>query len=268
VAGGTENFDPIRDLTELGREAEALARRVQVGQRAAADASARDESEQVRVVLGKDGRIADVELTPLWRRSLRADALGSAVLAAYQEAGRRRVEAWADAIGQDRSANVGDADGRVTPDTDPAAVVSTADAGPTSANAVEYARGLWYIIQDVGDRMGDLESQLENLARGTTRGQNAGENVAVSATGDRITEVVIDERWLAGADHIEIGRALNEAVRSVYTAVDRAAADSLAGQWPFADLQRVSGDPTQMLRSLGLPVPDSLIGKGHDNGTE
>jgi hypothetical protein len=86
------------ELSELYREAVVLARRLDEAQQAAVEASGRDASERVRVVLTPAGRIGEVEVGVDWRSVLGVDGLVSAVLAAYRKAGNRRVETWAAEI--------------------------------------------------------------------------------------------------------------------------------------------------------------------------
>jgi DNA-binding protein YbaB len=231
-----------------------LARRLAAAQQAAQDASATDPVESVRVVLTGDGRIAAVEVASRWRDRVAADELGGAVIAAYEEAGRCQLETWADTIAHAPEPSAGDDESAVVDD---APGVADPGADPTSPEAVEYARGLYYVLHDVSERLDELAAEAQDRATRTTVGQDRGRHVTVTLTGQTLTTVDADRRWLQDCPPQQISRAITDAVRAAYTAAEEASASSLAHRWPFDDLDRLTSDPAQLFARLGLPVPRS-----------
>lgn len=88
----------FRELKGLERDATVLAGKLEAAEAAVSEAAGRDPSEQVRVVLAALGRITSVEVEPRWQSRLDPGDLPAAVLMAYQEAGKRRLETWAAEI--------------------------------------------------------------------------------------------------------------------------------------------------------------------------
>ncbi|MFI7540159.1 hypothetical protein [Actinoplanes sp. NPDC049599] len=227
------------ELRDLQRDAAVLAGKLQAAETAAAEASGRDPSEQVRVLLAALGRIASVEVEPQWRSRISPGELGAAVLAAYQEAGRRRVETWAAEIGRP------DTGTQAAHEPHPQVTV------PAGAASPESIRRLWYLLQDATDRLDDVVRDAQARSRAVTSGRDPGGHVTVSLTGGELTALTLDEEWAAKADGRAVGTALTRAVADGYALVDEQARQS-ADQWPFPDLDRLSGSPAALLATLGL----------------
>ncbi|NMO50060.1 hypothetical protein HH310_02465 [Actinoplanes sp. TBRC 11911] len=234
LADGVESMvaaplsDLLAELAELGREAAILDGQFRAAAAASSEASARDSSEQVRVVLTAAGRIETVEVLPGWRAHLTAQELADAVLFAFREAGNRRMETWAAAVGTDAGTRL-------------SAPPSTAADGGT-------VRDLWYLLQDATDRLDDLAREASARSRAITTGRDAHDQVTATLTGGELTGLRVGER--AGRD---VGAAITAAIRDGYAAADEAS--SITGRWPFPELERFTSDPATLLSTLGLAAP-------------
>lgn len=236
------------ELKSLERGAALLAGRLNAAEAAAAKASGRDPSEQVRVVLAALGRIASVEVDPDWQSRISPSDLPAAVLAAYREAGSRRLETWAAEIGRSD----------VSPDPDARGTLPSVHAeigpGPADESSHESIRRLWSLLQDATDRLDDVVREAAARSEAVVTGRDSGGHVVASFTGGgELTDLAFDEAWAAGAGDREIGAALTAAVTDGYAVVDRLAREA-ASRWPFAELDRLSGSPAVLLATLGLPV--------------
>jgi hypothetical protein len=248
--------EDLAALTELQRSAQALSRQLAQGRQALTEASAKDPTEALRVRLADDGRVNSVEIMTDWRRRLSPEDLGPAVVSTLQQAGQRRLEAWADAVGRPVDPAEG-MDVVVVPSGD----LAPAAEGLGDPSAATYARNLFYVLHDVSARWPDLEADLLQRAQEATEGHDAHRHVVVTLTGDQLTGVVVDSAWAGSATPTEVGASITAAIRSAYAAVDERAASSVKNAWPFNELDRMAGDPMQMLANLGLPVPSNQHGR-------
>lgn len=144
--------DLLSELEELRQQAAVLARRLEAAHAVTPEASGEDPSGQVRVVLTAAGRVSSVAVAGRWQSRLAADRVGHAVLAAYREAARRRLQSWATAISHSdpRGESVDPGPGRTSP-------VPSADPGVPAGN--DAIRGLWYLLQDASDRLDNLAQE-------------------------------------------------------------------------------------------------------------
>ncbi|MEU4242399.1 hypothetical protein [Actinoplanes sp. NPDC026619] len=231
----------LTQLGQLGREAAVLDGRLRAAQAAVAEASGRDPSEQVRVVLDAAGRITTVEFKASWRSRLDAGELTGAVLAAHQEAGRRRLETWASEV----SRTAGDTAPSAPPEQRP----------PPHLAGHGSVHDLWYLLQDASDRLEDLSREATTRGSAVTTGHDPGHHVTATLTGAELTGLSLAPPWPGQAGAEEIGSALTAAIADGYRAVDDLAAQSLTRQWPFPELDRFTSDPAALLTALGLPTP-------------
>jgi hypothetical protein len=254
--------DPVRaqpdlfpELAQLQRDAADLAGKLKAAEAAAAEASGRDPSEQVRVVLDPASRIEQVEIEPGWRSHMEASDIGQAVVLAYREAGSRRLAAWAAEI----SRAEGDPGAHDVDPTQPDAAAGSSrpgiTSGPFDAAAHDSMRRLWYLLQDATDQLDEVAREAVDRSAAVVTGRDSAGHVAATFVGGDLTDLSADEQWSAGAGGREIGSAVTEAIRHGYAAVDKLAKGSVTSGWPFTDLDRLSGDPATLLASLGFPVP-------------
>ncbi|GIE53494.1 YbaB/EbfC family nucleoid-associated protein [Actinoplanes nipponensis] len=237
------------ELDDLARDAAVMAGWLAAAEAAVAEAAGRDPSERVRVVLAALGRVASVEIDPHWRTRIDPGDLRAAVLAACQEAGRRRLETWAAELGRSDGRPGTSAPGR-TPDAGPRPVEVA--SGPAEESSHESIRRLWGLLQEATDRLDDVVRDAAARSRDVLTGRDPGGHVTASLTGGgELTDLTLDETWAAAAGAREIGAALTAAITDGYAAVDRRAREATS-QWPFPDLERLSGSPAALLATLGL----------------
>ncbi|MBY8874269.1 YbaB/EbfC family nucleoid-associated protein [Micromonospora sp. PLK6-60] len=239
----SDPLDEIAELEHLRREAQALSRRLAAGDREAVEASARDPHEVVRVALAAEGRIDAVEVFPDWDRRVGADDLGPAIVAAADEAARRRAQAWVHGVTQQPTDDA----------ADPVPGASPSVAGltdPVDDSAVNYARSLFYVLRDSFAGLDELEREARAAALATSSVGGPDDRVRVTLAGDRLSGVTFDDEWLGSADAEQVGAAVTQAVHEAYA--QRADATPLRGSWPYRELDRMAGDPAQLLASLGL----------------
>ncbi|GIM97536.1 hypothetical protein Ato02nite_093290 [Paractinoplanes toevensis] len=254
MAGGSSNTfsDLFAELAQLGREASLLDSRLRTAAASVVESSGRDPSGQVRVVLTAAGRIHTAEVAPGWRSHLTANSLGTAVLAAYQEAGKRRIETWAAEVGRTKNEVV--SPDEIARETSNLPLSST---DPTNGPAVDTdsIRGLWYLLQDATDRFDTLALEATARSQKATTGRDSTGHVTATLTGEELSGLDLDQRWADRAGGQEIGTAITSAIADGYATIDRLAERSLTRQWPFPDLDRITSDPAALLTALGLPVP-------------
>ena len=247
-------------LKDLERDAAALVDKLKAAEAAVCQAAGRDQSEQVRVVLAALGRIAAVEVEPHWRSRVRPGGLAAAVLAAYQEAGNRRLETWAAEINRPDASSQTDGS-----DSMPHASIGGRSAivpgsGPSDESSHESIRRLWCLLQEATDRLDDVVRDAAARSRVLATGSDPGGHVTASLTGaGELTDLTLDEAWAAEAGDREIGAALTRAITGGYAVVDQRAGEHTS-QWPFPDLDRLGGSPAALLVTLGLPAvaPDAI----------
>jgi DNA-binding protein YbaB len=96
----------------------------------------------------------------------------------------------------------------------------------------------------------------EASARGQAviTGRDPGGHVTASLTGTgELTDLTIDKTWADEAGDRAIGTALTTAINDGYATVDQRTRESTS-QWPFPDLDRLSGSSAALLATLGLPM--------------
>ena len=244
----------FRGLKDLERDAAVLAGKVKAAEAAVFQAAGRDQSEQVRVVLAALGRIAAVEVKPHWRSRVRPSGLSAAVLAAYREAGNRRLETWAAEINRTDVSSQTDGSDSMPQASIGGRSAIVAGFGPSDESSHESIRRLWYLLQDVTDRLDDVVREVAACSQAVVAGRDPGGHVTASLTGaGELTDLTLDEAWVAEAGDREIGTALTSAITGGYAVVDQRAGEPMS-RWPFPDLDRLSGSPAALLVTLGLPA--------------
>ena len=129
-----------------------------------------------------------------------------------------------------------------------------AESGPSDESSHESIRRLWYLLQDATDRLDDVVRETTARSQTVIAGRDPGGHVTASVTGTgELTDLTVDEAWAGQASDHGIGTALTAAITDGYAAVDQHAGKSTS-QWPFPDLDRLSGSPATLLATLGLPM--------------
>ncbi len=234
----------VGELEELRREAEALHRRFAVGQDPDARHQGRDGTGMVRVTVGGDGRVTDVELDRGWRRTVGPLGLGTAVLEAVGDASMRRLAAWGEAVANGPA---------------PAVVSSGVNRGrgaparPTGGAADRRA------VQEVVALLEGIEADLEELDRRIDRrvqqqvvGHSPTHQVkARVGGGGQVTGVEVEHRFADKTDDRGIIRELKGAFHAAYERAGSLGSDVLL-DGRLAQLHALGTDPSSLLDRFGL----------------
>ena len=126
--------------------------------------------------------------------------------------------------------------------------------GPSDESSHESIRRLWYLLQDATDRLDDVVREASAHSQEVIVAGDPGGHVTASLTGTgELIDLTVDEAWAGEAGDREIDTALTAAINDGYAVVDQQARE-LTSQWPFPDLDRLSGSPAALLTTLGLPM--------------
>ena len=247
----------FRELDSLERDATVLAGKLTAAEAAVSEAAGRDPSEQVRVVLAALGRIASVDVEPRWRTRVDPGDLPAAVLMAYQEAGKRRLETWAAEISRPDLASRPTGSASLPDAGDEGGAATGLGSGPSDESSRESIRRLWYLLQDATDQLDNVVRDATARGQAVLTGRDPGRHVTASLTGaGELLDLALDEAWVVQAGDSELGTAMTAAITDGYALVDQRAREATS-RWPFPDLDRLSGNPAALLATLGLPAADT-----------
>lgn len=182
-----------------------------------------DESGTMTILIDDAGTARDVIVAADWRRRLPPEQVGGAVVAADTDAARRRAVATAEALAEVRGSTTDAEEATVRPDP-------STGLGPVSLSG-GVGRPL-----SVMELTSAVLAAVEDLERATTpppavHGGGAGGAVRVTLDQGRITECLVNQRWLAQQDEVTLAHALREAISA-------AAAAGLAARAPFIEYQQ------------------------------
>jgi DNA-binding protein YbaB len=129
--------------------------------------------------------------------------------------------------------------------------------GPSDESSHEPIRRLWHLLQEATDQLDKVVRDATAAGQAVMTGRDPGRHVTASLTGaGELLDLALDEAWVVEAGDREIGTALTAAITDGYALVDQRARESTS-QWPFPDLDRLSGSPAALLATLGLPAADT-----------
>jgi DNA-binding protein YbaB len=207
------------DLTDLTAELGELSRAFGVADAALRQsAQGTDATGSITVVLGTDGRVADVRPAPRWRDRLASDQVGDAVLEAAQAAAINRLDAWSQAL--DAQPEPGAAT-TLPPVVDLAALRADApfvnllgmldEVTATLDQAIAASKQPTAPAPASPATVEDEDADLSYGSRPVV--------VRLDAAG-AVEHVDIELRWLAGADRARLGDALTAAFVRAYDLAD------------------------------------------------
>lgn len=240
------NGSVVGDLEELRREAEALQRRFGRGQDPDARHLGRDRTGSVRVTLGGDGRVSDVELDRAWRQSVGPQALGAAVLEAVGDANLRRLSAWGEAVARDPGPGAPEAEADRAPGRHARAPADSGAARRAVQEMLSLLEGIEADLEDL-DRRIDQRVHQQVVGRGPTH------QVTVRlGGGGQVTGVELQRRFLDKTDDRGIVRELRSAFHDADERAGSLGIDALLGDGRLAQLYGLGTDRAALLRRLGL----------------
>jgi hypothetical protein len=207
---------------ELSRQRTALVRALA---RAREVRDGADESGTITIFLDDDGTARDVYVASDWRRRLRPEAVGPALIAADTDAAQRRAVATAEAMAHP---SVEDDDAS-TEDSGPAWSGWLLPVDPWPGEDAGQARSFSELSAAVWAAVDDLDRVTAQPS--PVLGSGGSGAVRVTMAQGRVTACAVDQRWLARQDELTLAHALREAVCA-------AAAASVAARRPLIEYQQ------------------------------
>lgn len=256
AAAGSSGFGgALNDLEELRREAETLQRRYAAGQDPSAHYVGEDGTGVVRVTVGGDGRVADVEIDRAWRDAV-GEGLGAAVLEAISDAGMRRLASWGEAVADDRRGQGAAPAADARPGRTSTATSQTAPrpaAGTDDAEARQAVEELLSMLEGVESELDELERNLGARMQRQVVGRGPSNMVTVTMTGDgQVANIELNRRFLEQSHDRRITQELLSAFKAAYERVGTLSLDAVLGDGQLAKLYALGSDPAALLRRLGL----------------
>jgi hypothetical protein len=232
-------FDRIQALLT-----EAQAFGDQLNRSLGSDASyeARDADGVAVAVVDGRGRPVDLLLQPDWQQMTDLSGLQDAIVAAFSAAGEARLISWGEALTDD----------------DPKAAAAQPPPAPPAGAAGHALPGIdgTALIRSMLDLVGRAAEQVDEvreraaarLGAEVVTPSSPSSPVRVHAVAGAVTGVEINVRWVRAAS---VRQLAQEVLTTLQAAYDRAWDDTdLPAE--LASLQRLTSDPAQLLRQVGL----------------
>lgn len=246
--------DSLEELARLQRQIVELARQVPT-EDPNARYEGRDASRTVRVEMDGSGTVSEVGIDSAWRRHLSTEEFAEAMQQAIQDAAMTRFASWGEGIGTQRP-------GRARSTSDPlASATASAEAlTRTIAAAAQQAdragseralQELLSMLERIEATIDETSARLDEQLGQTHTGRTRHVVVEVSAAKD-VTDIQYDEDWLETAHEVNIARETRDALRQAYQKAAQHGIQTLMGQGPLGELQRLTDDPVALVRKLGL----------------
>lgn len=202
-----------------------------------------DDTRCVTVTVDTAGRMTRLDLQQGWRAEI-GSRLGTAIIAALDDAAQQRLAAWAAAT----------AAGNAPSDTAPRAPdpLTAAEAGDPASHQSRHAiRELLDLIRRVDDQLPALLDRARAAAR-PVDATNANRTVRVRVRNNEVASIDLDQNWVRDTTDARLTADLAATV----TAAQRIAADQREQVWndspDLARLRRLTESPEVLLREVGL----------------
>lgn len=241
--------DLIEGMGRLHDELDRTLTRWQGSQTGLPAVTGHDESDSVTVRLAADGSVRSIGLTSTWVEHCEPESLGDAVLAAYHDASRQRLEAFA--------ARMRDSEQGPAPTLRPAPLPSAS----LTAGLLEVSTGAGQdTVEQLGRLLHDVNRQLDHVFEAihevksrsfTGTGAAHQATVTVDAGGVPIG-VQAPTLWLRRTHATNIARELTEALLAASREAALAAPTALLASGPVGELNRLAADPIALAERLGL----------------
>lgn len=213
MTSGLADQDLARWLARLEREIERLPAVVASAQQPRDPAIAgTDPSGAVIVSLSPDGAASDVRIAADWRRRLRPEDVGDAVVAADSEAAQRLAHAVAHATTASAGPTVLDPIAPVGPTGQPCSPAALAERAIATFDDAAFDDAAFddAALDDATFASDDVASQ--GGAALTAVGTGAESAVSLCLSQGRIAACEVDRVWLNQQDEITLAHALREAL--------------------------------------------------------
>jgi DNA-binding protein YbaB len=232
-AGGGRGRSVLADLDRLRGEAEKVQRQFSVP---AAEHRGHDGAGAVRVTVGANGRVADIEIDRFWRSAVGEHGLSAA--------------AWTETVVQQPAATV-DRAPRVRPPS--GADVSGSGVPADSHAARRSVEELISLLEGIEAELDVFERRVGERAQQQVVGRSPSHLVKVTvAGGGQLVDVDIQRRLMQRGDERSIARELRSAFHAAYERATSLKLDDLLGDGRLARMRALTSDPDELLRRLGL----------------
>ncbi len=185
-----------------------------------------------------DGALT-VAVAPDWRARLNPADLGQAIALATADAVFRRAEAWAEQLASSHSGSPGSPGSPGAPGQFPAVWQPVIDRltdrlNPAGGADVDAWVGRAF---DAADELDAVIAQIERAAASPAHGRSDGDRVCVVVQRGAVTDVRIDQRWLATAAAETLGAHTGQALRAAFAAAELAIVEPLRRSPAHQDLR-------------------------------
>jgi hypothetical protein len=188
-----------------------------------------------------DGALT-VAVAPDWRARLNPADLGQALALATADAVQRRTEAWAEQLA---SAPVAPAPASPSaaslasfvPAGGPASFVP---AGGPSLMSTDDIDALVRLVLDAYDDLDAMVAEIDQAVAGPNHGRSDDGRICLVVRHGAVTEVRIDQHWLAHAGADAIAEHAGQALRAAFGAAERAITGPLRRTAALRDLRTLT----------------------------
>ncbi|MBD3781171.1 MAG: hypothetical protein IE923_18160 [Micrococcales bacterium] len=245
----SDDAEPLADLRDdLDRRAQVYARAADAGPPVAGA----DETGQLSVLLGADGRLHLVRLTSTWRNVLAPADLGPALVSAVASAATARLRSWAEQVADDDSTPVT----RPAPPRSTSLAADLADIVSARGDRLDARHAMRSLAEMLREVNAELDTALEQVQQRASRehaGRSADGHVRAWADGSGSpVRVEVDEGWAARAHGTNISREMTQAVHAAAAAAGAAAPASLLDGTALGAIAADVADARGLAARLGV----------------
>jgi hypothetical protein len=190
-----------------------------------------DGTYTVLVTLAADGAVSSIQVDEDWKRKVRPEALGSAIMAAYNAAVAQQVRAWTIALTEsdwearaDQLRERIDAESDATAEAEPPAAESPRDLSQVRARSSEA------IAADLSVALDGLGAVGDESAEVTGTGAVGLGKLTITIAAHRLVSCVVEPVWAMQRTGGELTEALGTALSAARADLAEAAARGPSGR--------------------------------------
>lgn len=227
---------------ELQRELTALT----AASNEMAPVTVEDEKKAVKLTLASNGSVEALRLDDDWRDKIEEETLGFAVTGCYRRALDERIGRWMKTYSETAEKAAAEADVSFPP-------LPAVQLGDPSADwAIEGREQLRDLYDAAEAEQQAFVDHRGRRARQARDGVNASKTVTVTRTGESVTDIRLDERWVRNTDDNVIEREIVKAINGVMALAARERENKYEGFPAIEQLTKIGNNPTEMMRRMGV----------------